>query len=341
MILSAHNPLIVENRSILIIILNWNGWADTKECLNSVLNLKEVDFTTVVIDNGSTTDCELIEQYGLQHFQSTSVYIKEDIMQASTLPVASPGSLILIKNNENLGFAKANNIGIRFAELTSYEYVYLLNNDTIVESSSLQKLFKVLQTMSYVAVVPQIRYYEPADTIWCCGGKINGFYEEYYYKNKPFNTLPDKNIIDITFATGCALLFKRSFIKNLSEKFFFGEEDFELSLRMREQGLKMCCVLDSIIYHKESASIDRSAKFLNKIYVHKLNRFINIKTYAPLKWPFIITYRSLKFLLLLLLVEKVGFFKSVKFAALLYFQAIKSDRVTKEMFFNALQLNIK
>lgn len=339
--MSAHKPLNLENKNILIIILNWNGWADTKECLNSVLNLKEVDFTTVVIDNGSTTDCESIEQYGLQHFKSTSVYIKEDVQQASGLSIAIPGSLVLIKNNENLGFAKANNIGIRFAELTGYEYVYLLNNDTLVESNSLQRLFKVLQTTNYVAVVPQIRYYEPADTIWCCGGEIKGFYEEYHYKNEPVNVLPDGEILDITFATGCALLFKRSYIKYLSERFFFGEEDFELSLRLKQQGLRMGCVLNSVIYHKESASIDRSAKFINKIYVHKLNRLINIKTYAPLTWPFTITYRSFKFLLLLLMVEKVGFIKSVKYASLLYYQAIKLDKVTKEMFFNILQLNIK
>jgi len=330
----------MNNRNILIIILNWNGWTDTKECLDSLLTLTNVSFTTVVVDNGSTNDCEQIERYVQQHYGLSRTYTKQEIDEARTLPVTEPGSFVLIKNNENLGFAKANNVGLRFAELTGYEFIYLLNNDTIVESDSLQKLFEVIINSTYAAVVPQIRYYNPSDTIWCCGGEINGFYEAYHYKNEKTDVIPHEHVMQITFATGCALLFKRSIVKKLSEKFFFGEEDFELSLRMKQQGMRMACVLPSVIYHKESASIDRSAKFLNKIYVHKLNRLINIKNFAPLRWPFILTYRSFKFLLLLLFVEKIGFFKSAKFAFMLYYQAIKLDEVTKDTFFKLLQLNI-
>ena len=61
----------------------------------------------------------------------------------------------------------------------------------------------------------------------------------------------------------------------LTERFFFGEEDIEFSMRMEAQGVKMACVLDSVIYHKVGASGSRMSG-LGKIYLHYLNRFVDI-----------------------------------------------------------------
>jgi GT2 family glycosyltransferase len=325
---------------VLIIILNWNGWADTKQCLNSLKAIKNIDFSTVIVDNGSINDTKYIKDYGLKNYSIYYEFTKEKIKQSTALPFPKPKSLILIKNNENLGFAKANNIGIKFGSLSGYEYIYLLNNDTVVEPDSLYNLLQVLHNSNYAAVVPQIRYYKPNDVIWCCGGELKKFYESYYYKNENIKVVPSKSLINITFATGCALLFKRSKIKQLSEKFFFGEEDVELSLRLKKNGMKMACVLNSIIYHKESASIDKSAKYLNKIYIHKLNRMINIKDYAPAYWPCIILYRSFKFFLLILLVEKRGWSKSLKYGLKFCKQAFTLSELNRETFFNILNMDL-
>ncbi|WP_461460710.1 glycosyltransferase family 2 protein [Mucilaginibacter sp.] len=330
--------MYINNTDILIIILNWNGWSDTKQCLDSILKLEGVNYTTLVIDNGSETDCIDIENYGLSNYLNFYSYTKDNINKQ--LPRPQLNSLTLIENGENFGFAKANNIGIKFAELTDFEYIYLLNNDTIVEPDSLSKLAECLIDSVYSAVVPQIRYYDTPEIIWCCGGEIKNFYEYYHYKNETISVVPNKKLIDITFATGCALLFKRSEIKKLTERFFFGEEDFELALRMKQQKMKMACILDSVIYHKENASINKSTQFLNKIYIHKLNRLINIKYHAPFRWPMIIIYRSFKFFLLLLLIERKGIFKALKYALKLGYQAFTLSEVNKMMFLNLLKLNL-
>lgn len=68
-----------------------------------------------------------------------------------------------------------------------------------------------------------------------------------------------------------------------SEKFFFGEEDYEFSLRLKRAKKKMVCCLDSIIYHKVGSSIDDVSddQKIGKAYVHYLNRFINLRNYFP------------------------------------------------------------
>lgn len=337
----VHSPELYNEIPILIVILNWNGWNDTRECLDSVKRLKDANYSVVVVDNGSLEDCDRIREYGQSRFCDYYDYHKEDVLN-NEIGCSSKrnGSFTLIRNNENLGFAKANNIGIKYGEVLGFEYIYLLNNDTTVEPDSLYKLIVALRSSNYSVVVPQIRFYSQPSLIWCCGGELDGFYEKYNFKGEKWQHLPDVNLIDITFATGCALLFKRSDVIGLSERFFFGEEDFELSLRLKAKSLRMACVVDSVIYHKESVSIDRSTRYLNKIYVHKLNRLVNIKQYAPLIWPVFIVYRSAKFFLLMLIIERKGFTKSIKYALLLLYQAIKLKEVNKSTFLRALALDL-
>lgn len=62
----------------------------------------------------------------------------------------------------------------------------------------------------------------------------------------------------------------------LTERFFFGEEDFELSLRMKEKNVAMACVLDSLIFHKVGATVGKT-QGVSKYYMHYLNRFIDVR----------------------------------------------------------------
>ena len=82
------------------------------------------------------------------------------------------------------------------------------------------------------------------------------------------------------FVTGCALFFYPELLDEqghlLTERFFFGEEDFEFSMRMKEKKVPMACILDSVIYHKVGAS-GCKMNHLGKVYLHYLNRFIDIR----------------------------------------------------------------
>ncbi len=242
---------------IPVLILNWNGEGDTVECLKSIRRSAPAGFVPVVIDNGSKP--ESVER------------LKQEC------------NLI----GENLGFARANNVGIKFAESIGAEWVMLLNNDTVVSPEAFQELRRFLGNHpSFTAITGQIRYYSPNTRIQNCGGDLTYFgSRKYRFANMDASALPKSDFSVITFLTGCALLFKYTVTGALTEDFFFGEEDYEFSLRMRQLGLEMACAHGAVVYHKVGASIARSSRPLGAILVHYASRLINTRNhYSKARW---------------------------------------------------------
>lgn len=285
-----------QYKKISIIILNYNGFRDTIEVLSSISALEYPFFNVILIDNGSI-DQSVEELTAWVHKRFTVDIYQNDVLDPSVKKIVSanenntPGTtlkLSIIENSDNIGFAAGCNQGIQFALLNGAEYVWLLNNDTIVDTDSLSVLASYLDNYSTCQIAtPQIRLYDEPDRIWNCGGQLKWYgTRKYYFVHRPVSELPDKEAIDITFVTGCAPLIRSTLFQQyggFTEKFFFGEEDFEFSLRMKKAHAKMVCCLQSIIYHKVGASIKNTAAGYNigKAYVHYLNRFINMKTYMP------------------------------------------------------------
>jgi len=245
-----------------IITLNWNGWKDTIACLDS-LQRCEGNFRIVIVDNGSTDDSiNEIEKY-LSQTSQTHKYE-------------------LIRLEENYGFARGNNEAIRrMSHIEEIDHILLLNNDTIVEADFLTKLETYhLQHLEYKVLTPLICYYDSPTKIWNAGGWQHFGFRKYYYADQNISILPSKQSCDISFVTGCALWFDKSLLDSskgiLTERFFFGEEDFEFCLRMNQQKVKMACVLNSKIYHKVSSST-KSTNTYGKIYLHYLNRFVDMR----------------------------------------------------------------
>lgn len=289
-----------------IILLNWNGYQDTIECLGSLFACTKQDFVWVVADNGSENESvqEIISF--LNESGKDFAVVQEGEKPTSPLK-AGQGIVYCLK--ENHGFAKGNNLGIALVEQLAANEVsqkpshyLLLNNDTLVEPDFLEKL----ETFSrehpqYVAMTPQIRLAKNRNLIWNCGGSLVFGLRIYRYENKPFSEIKEKHFMPISLITGCALFAKRELLGHpdarlrrkskryaqtplsptddtdlLTNRFFFGEEDFDFSLRIQEEGKKMACVLDSIIYHKLGASREKSNQ-KEQIYSYYLNRFIDVR----------------------------------------------------------------
>ncbi len=285
-----------ENKKnfIPIIILNWNGVDDTIECLYSIIKSSKAGFVSVLVDNGSKLadleklkyKCSLIyndvlflKRKQLLNFQKNSIQ--------NLLGSLTEDTLVFIENDENLGFAKGNNVGIKLAELIDAEWVMLLNNDTVVLENTFYELREFIKrNPSIKAITPQVRYYKPNTRIWNCGGNLTYYgSRKYKFEDMDYSKVPQKGFSEITFITGCALLFNYKETGTLIEKFFFGEEDYEFSLRMRKNGLKMACVYSSIIYHKIRASLNKSSLPLGAIYIHYINRLINTRDYYSIfRW---------------------------------------------------------
>lgn len=275
-----------------IIMLNWNGAADTLECIDSLRQVQD-DYFCVVADNGSEDNStELIEQY----FQKENITHRVIRYGEPLQDTPQNHEFILYKIGENLGFARGNNEAIRLiAAATCPNHYLLLNNDTIVEPDFLQQLnLFAYEHPDYQALTPLICYNSDRNLIWNAGGKQKWGLRKYHYAKQPLQNIKEMGHIDVTFLTGCALYADASLLQEdgglLTERFFFGEEDFEFCLRMNQQNKRMACVLTSKIYHKVNASVAK-VEPLGKTYIYYLNRFIDMRlhlsTSAYRVWAFL------------------------------------------------------
>ena len=243
-----------------IIILNWHGADDTLACLYSLAKA-EGDFRVYVVDNGSADDSLARIQGWIDGHDGVDVR--------------------LVPLDKNYGFARGNNKGLEIARLDNPNSYLLLNNDTEVCTDFLVRLEDFSRRHpEYRVLTPKINFYYDKQRIWNCGGKLSFGFRKYCYAGASDSAVREEEYIPISFVTGCALFFYPELLDShnhlLTERFFFGEEDFEFSLRMKDEGVHMACVLDSLIYHKVGASGDKMNS-LGKLYMHYLNRFIDVR----------------------------------------------------------------
>lgn len=355
---------------VVIIILNWRGWQDTLECLESLQQLDYPNFTTIVIDNASGDESlEKIAGWARgeipvesRHFQpgaSNKAVARLSLSRAESeqdacleqglhlLHLPSHERLIVIESDENLGFAAGNNVGIRYALRLKADYVWLLNNDTVVDQQALAQLVDCMETHPDLACATgQIRYYD-RPLIWNCGGNLTwSGSRKYHYHGVDVASVPQTGALPITFITGCALLARRSTFEKwglLTERFFFGEEDYEFSMRMRRHQQKIVCCLNAVIYHKVGASVKKSTpKQVNLWYINYLSRFINMRSFMP--EPVWRIWRRLT-LLYILPMLKLRYGPSIStLAALkkhLLHDSLVLNAVTKQTFERAMQLGFE
>lgn len=302
-----------------IIILNWHGADDTIACLES-LRKAEGGFRVYVVDNGSTDD---------------------SINRISAWIDANAGFEVeLCPLDKNYGFAKGNNKGIARARVLNPDSYLLLNNDTEVEPDFLIRLQEFSQrNPQYRVLTPKINYYYDKNKVWNCGGRLFFGFRKYYYAGSPAPTIKEKDYIPVSFVTGCALFFYPEILNEegmlFTERFFFGEEDFELSMRLHKENKLIACVLDSLIYHKVGASIGRSPS-VSKVYLHNLNRFINVRLHFGVFKYILWLLLSIPLLFKHLYGATGSLALSFKLARLLVCDACKKDCVTQTDFKNIL-----
>lgn len=348
-----------------IIVLNWNGYQDTIACLESLFGIPGQGFVWMVVDNGST-DGSVDKISCWLESQGKDFRMVKEGDDVSSLPTHTGG--IVYSLSQNYGFAKGNNLGIQLFEELNGEnngknlpsHYLLLNNDTLVEPDFLEKLESFALTHpSYKALTPQIRYADPSDRIWNCGGKMWFGLRKYLYGDRPVSEIKESGSIDINLITGCALFVERALLgdpdawlrekdprvrskfpfdgrnKLLTERFFFGEEDFDLSLRIGESSFKMACVLDSVIYHKVGASRVKNVK-LGNVYVHYLNRFIDVRQHwSPMKY-FLWKFVYFPYIFMLLKKSGFGFRLIMDFIVKLNREASESDGVSRSSFMSIM-----
>ena len=262
-----------------VVIVNWNGAADTLACLRSIFGGPN-DVLAIVVDNGSTDQSLEWIASGLTA-QGIPFERRDVLADAGESPPDT--QVLLVAASENLGFAAGCNLGLRMAETMGSEYVCFLNNHTVVDGEALDVIVRRLAAdPDCFATLPMLTVYG-TDRIWNCGGQIWPLgLRRYHLAGRARQEGDVHGEIRCSFFTGCCFAVRTTAFQargGFSERFFFGEEDFELALWMNERGLHAVCVTNAVVQHKVSSSFEAASgsRATSRAFIYYLNRFIHMR----------------------------------------------------------------
>lgn len=236
---------------VYIVIINWNGYKDTSELLESLLKINYANFKIVVVDNNSSQS----EAEKLRKNYSDKVHI--------------------IFCKDNLGFSGGNNVGINYSLEEKADYLLLLNNDTTVEANFLEFLVKKFETNNKTGIVaPQINYYDEPNKVWSEGGNISRIRGSGFAYSDKLKSEVEQSDKSVSFVSGCCMLIRREVFETIGlfdERFFLYIEDTDFCYRAGKEGYKIIVSHDSIIFHKVGSST-RNNFYQLPIYYATRNR---------------------------------------------------------------------
>ncbi|MBD3296627.1 MAG: glycosyltransferase, partial [Candidatus Omnitrophica bacterium] len=247
---------------IMIIILNWNGFSDTVECLDSLRDSGADESCVVLVDNGSDND------------------------EGARIKELFPG-IQLIQNDHNRGFAGGNNDGIDFAINNGAELIALLNNDCVVEKEWLPRLVRAVRGSGADFAASMILFHPERDTI--CTDE-DALYPDgsgiavNRYQHPRSSADPRK----IASACAAAALYSAPALDDVKvgegqyfdELYFAYNEDIDLAMRLGAKGYTGITVPDACVYHKHSRTSGRFSFF--KMFHSEKNRILNEIFHLPL-----------------------------------------------------------
>ncbi len=239
-----NNPGQVPSRSaplVYLVVLNWNGYQDTHECLLSLRRLAYPNYKVIVVDNASIDD-------------------------SPERLVAEHPDVELVRCEINAGIAAGYNRGIERSLARGAEYIVVMNNDLVFEPAFLSHMVAAQRSWPNCGIVmPKIYYYDDPDVIWSVGGHprfmrsnivFTGFQQRDGQKWK------QTKIID--YAPSCCLLLTRELCTQIAfdEDYFFYYDDWDLCLQAHDKGKQIVFAANAHIWHKVSRSTLNSPKAL-------------------------------------------------------------------------------
>jgi GT2 family glycosyltransferase len=231
--------LSADGQRVAIIVLNWNDYDDTVNCLKSLERLNYADFRVYLVDNHSSDD-------SFKRLQ------QECRLHAFTCDITC------LETGANLGFAGGNNRAIKKAYQEGYDYFWLVNNDAVVAPDALTQLVETIKKDKRIGIVGSKIYYSGSDKIWFAGGLVSSWTGQTHhigYGERDHGQYDQER--PVQFITGCSLLFRRGLIDKIGlmrEFYFLYYEETEWNIRARQAGFKVVYQPRSRIYHKVSTA---------------------------------------------------------------------------------------
>lgn len=240
---------------VLVLVLTWNGRADTEACVESLLGLDYPRFDVLVVDNASTDDT------------------------APALGRRFGDRIEVLRNDRNLLFAGGMNVGLERALARGYDFVLILNNDVVVDPGMLRQLVRRAAADARLAAVgPKIYFFDRRDVLWFAGGELSlwrGWSRHRGLRQVDRGQHDARR--DVDYLTGCALLVRREALADvglLDTGFAMYAEDADWCFRARARGWRLEYVPEARLWHRVSASAGARSAFKMRRRARSQMRFL-------------------------------------------------------------------
>lgn len=234
---------VPEAPKVAAILVNWNGWRETIACIESLHQSEVPIWRVYVVDNASSDG------------------------SPRRIATSCPRAYV-IPSRRNLGYAGAFNLALPVAVRNGADYIWLLNNDTLVARSALGHLLRAAGSVGPALLSPQIRFKDRQDQVWYLGGDLDWRLKTHHLTQESHLPRPAApGIFPVRWATGCSLFFKAAMGESagaMDERYFLYLEDVDWCLKARRNGLEVYCVPDALVFH----GLSESVKKLDSWHVH-------------------------------------------------------------------------
>ncbi len=224
--------LKMSNPAVTVVVLTYNHYEDTQECLKSVFSVDYDNFSVVLVDNGST--------------DGTPDLVAKEFPQVHIIPL-----------DQNLGVPAGYNVGFQYALNKGADYVLMLNNDTILAEDLISQLVTAGEADAQSGILmPLVLYHGTNDTVWSSGGKYRKFPPSFVLTEKHQTSYDETRLIE--YAPSCGLLIHRRAFEAaglFDPGYFYWYDDWDFSERVRAHGLHIWNIPQAKMWHKVSRTI--------------------------------------------------------------------------------------
>lgn len=289
--------------AVAIVLVNWNGWRDSVECINSLLAQRYPNFHIFIVDNDSHD--QSIEKIGawcrdpraqpgwLHHEgvdrltdRAAPAAFRVEDHPGTVLPAPPSGCRVtLIRSGGNLGFAGGCNVGIRAAGLDAFDFFWLLNTDTVVHRDALMALIERASADERLGMIGStIRYYGTPHLVQSLGGarlELATFTSHLIGQGSGLEVIPqDPGAVEreMVYVMGASMLVSRGFVREvglLQEDYFLYYEEIDWAMRGRKS-FRLGYAPASHVFHKSGASSSKVMPlFTANLYYRNRLRFVS------------------------------------------------------------------
>lgn len=252
---------MTTKQTVYIVLLSYKNIYDTLECVKSILNLNSENYKILIVENSE-------DPFYLNKINDSFIKNNFDFKSINQNELSNfyNEKILLIKANENNGFSAGNNIALKYIIKNSntIDYVWILNNDTVLKTNTLDILLKSFEKISKTEKLgilgAKLVYYHNKNKIQAIGGNFikSLLISTPVGEGKDVNTIFHKSI---DYVVGASMFTTIEFIKNvglLSEEYFLFYEELDWIYRSKKYNYTISYCNEAIVYHKEGTSIGSS-----------------------------------------------------------------------------------